>query len=50
MPFSTILIGLVILFIVATVPVWPYSRWWGLWPWGAFALMLVVIVGLLVMG
>ncbi|MXQ14318.1 DUF3309 family protein [Microvirga makkahensis] len=35
MSVSGILIALVILFIVATVPVWPYSRSWGLWPSGA---------------
>jgi hypothetical protein len=50
MSLSAILIALVILFIIATVPVWPYSRTWGLWPSGALGLMLVVLVGLLVMG
>jgi hypothetical protein len=50
MSLSAILIALVVLFIVATVPVWPYSRTWGLWPSGALGLMLVVLVGLLVMG
>jgi hypothetical protein len=50
MPLSTILVFLVILFIIATVPVWPYSRSWGLWPSGALALALVALVGYLVMG
>ncbi|WP_201863896.1 DUF3309 family protein [Microvirga soli] len=50
MPFSAILILVVVLFIVATVPVWPYSRTWGLWPSGAFGLILVVLVGMLVLG
>jgi Protein of unknown function (DUF3309) len=50
MSLSALLIALVVLFIVATVPVWPYSRTWGLWPSGALGLMLVVLVGLLVMG
>jgi hypothetical protein len=50
MSLSGILIALVVLFIVATVPAWPYSRTWGLWPSGALSLVLVVIMGLLVMG
>ncbi|MFC1458580.1 DUF3309 family protein [Microvirga arabica] len=50
MPLSTILIAIVILFIVATVPVWPYSRTWGLWPSGAIGLMLVVLIGLFILG
>ena len=50
MPFSAILIGIVILFIIVTVPAWPYSRTWGLWPSGALGLLLVVLIGLLVMG
>ena len=50
MSLSAILIALVVLFIIATVPVWPYSRTWGLWPSGALGLVLVVLAGLLVMG
>ncbi|MBJ6127013.1 DUF3309 family protein [Microvirga splendida] len=50
MPNSAILIGIVVLFIIATVPVWPYSRTWGLWPSGALGLLLVVLAGLLVLG
>jgi hypothetical protein len=49
MPLSAILISIVILFIIMTVPVWPYSRAWGLWPSGALGLLLVVLVGLLVL-
>jgi hypothetical protein len=50
MSLSAILIALAILFIIATVPVWPYSRTWGVWPSGALGLVLVVLVGVLVMG
>lgn len=50
MSLSALLIALVVLFIIATVPVWPYSRAWGLWPSGALGLMLVALIGLLVMG
>ncbi|MDQ4136481.1 MAG: DUF3309 domain-containing protein [Pseudomonadota bacterium] len=50
MPFSTILVCLVVLFVIATVPIWPYSRSWGLWPSGALALLAVALVGYLVMG
>ncbi|WP_414474450.1 DUF3309 family protein [Microvirga sp. M2] len=50
MTLSAILIALVVLFIIATVPVWPYSRTWGLWPSGALGLILVVLLGLLMLG
>jgi hypothetical protein len=49
MSLSTLLIALVLLFIIATVPVWPYSRSWGIGPSGAFSLLLVILIGLLVM-
>jgi hypothetical protein len=50
MAYSAILIAVVVLFIMATVPIWPYSRAWGLWPSGALGLLLVVLLGLLVLG
>ena len=50
MAYSAILIAVVVLFIMATVPIWPYSRTWGLWPSGALGLLLVVLLGLLVLG
>jgi len=50
MSLSAVLIAVVVLFIVATVPVWPYSRTWGLWPSGALGLALVVLLGLLMLG
>jgi hypothetical protein len=50
MPFSTILVLLVILFVIATVPIWPYSRTWGLWPSGVLGLAATALAGYLVMG
>ncbi|HEV2558291.1 MAG TPA: DUF3309 family protein [Microvirga sp.] len=50
MPFSTILVLLVILFVIATVPVWPYSRTWGFWPSGVLGLAGMALAGYLVMG
>jgi hypothetical protein len=50
MPYSAILIGIIVLFIIATVPVWPYSRAWGFWPSGVLGLLLVVLGGLLILG
>lgn len=50
MPLSYILIGLVILFVFAVVPIWPYSRTWGLWPSGAAALVALVVFALLLLG
>ena len=49
MPLSTILVGLVILFVIATVPIWPYSRAWGFGPSGIVGLILVALIGYLVM-
>ena len=49
MPLSTILVGLVILFVIATVPIWPYSRAWGFWPSGIVGLILMTLIGYLVM-
>ena len=50
MPLSTILVFLVILFVIATVPVWPCSRSWGFVPSGVLALIGVAVAGYLVMG
>jgi hypothetical protein len=47
---TAILIGVVILFIIGTVPVWPYSRAWGFWPSGLLGLVLVVLISLLILG
>ena len=50
MPPYAVLIVTIVAFVIATVPVWPYSRAWGLWPSGVCALLLLVLVGLLIMG
>jgi hypothetical protein len=50
MPRTAILIAVVILFIIGTVPIWPYSRAWGLWPSGLLGLILVALIGLLILG
>ena len=47
---TAILIAVVILFIIGTVPIWPYSRTWGLWPSGLLGLVLVALFGLLILG
>lgn len=45
---TTILVILLILFLLGSLPVWPYSRRWGYGGSGiAGALLLILILGLL---
>ena len=41
---------ILILLVVATVPAWPYSRSWSYYPSGAFTLVLLVVLILLLLG
>ena len=46
----TVLIVLLILFLLGSLPAWPYSAGWGYYPSGGLGLVLVVLVILLVLG
>lgn len=39
-----LLIILLVLLLVGSFPVWPYSTGWGYYPVGGFGLLLVIIV------
>jgi hypothetical protein len=39
-----ILIILLVLLLVGSFPVWPYSTGWGYYPTGGFSLLLIIIV------
>ena len=47
---GTILLVLLILFLIGSLPTWPYSAGWGYFPSGGLGIVLVVVIVLLVMG
>jgi len=47
---STILIILLVLLLIGSLPVYPYSRDWGYAPTGGLGTVLVVILILVLMG
>ncbi len=47
---GTILIVLLILFLIGSLPAWPYSGGWGYYPSGGLGLVLIIVIILLVMG
>lgn len=47
---STILLILLILLLIGALPSWPYSRGWGYYPSGAFSILLIVVIVLLLSG
>lgn len=47
---GTILLIALILFLLGSIPAWPYSRGWGYGPSGFLGFLLLVLVILLVIG
>ena len=47
---GTILLIVLILLLLGSAPVYPYSRRWGYGPSGLFGLLVVVLLVLLLMG
>lgn len=45
-----ILLILLILLLVGSVPVWPYSHSWGYYPGGGIGLVLLIVLLLVVFG
>lgn len=45
-----ILLIVFIIFLLGSLPTWPYSRGWGYYPSGGLGLVLVIIIILLLMG
>jgi hypothetical protein len=39
-----LLIILLVLLLVGSFPVWPYSTGWGYYPTGGFSVLLIIIV------
>jgi hypothetical protein len=46
----TILLIIVILALLGSVPLWPYSAGWGYGPSGGAGLILIILIVLIVMG
>jgi hypothetical protein len=47
---GTILIIILILFLIGSLPAWPYSSGWGYYPTGGFGLLLFIIILLALAG
>jgi hypothetical protein len=45
-----ILIILLVLLLIGTFPVWPYSAGWGYYPTGGLGVILVIVVVVLLLG
>jgi hypothetical protein len=45
-----LLIILLVLLLIGTFPVWPYSAGWGYYPSGGFGLLVVIVVVVLLIG
>jgi hypothetical protein len=46
----TILLVFLILFLIGSLPAWPYSAGWGYYPSGGLGTILVIVVILILMG
>jgi Protein of unknown function (DUF3309) len=46
----TILLVVLILFLLGSLPAWPYSSGWGYYPSGGLGLVLLIVIILIVMG
>jgi hypothetical protein len=47
---GTVLIVLLVLFLVGSVPAWPYSRSWGYYPSGLIGTVLIILIIMLMLG
>ena len=50
MSLGAILLIILILAVLSSVPVWPYSTRWGYYPSGGLGLVLLIVIVLLVLG
>ncbi len=46
----TVLLIILILFLLGSLPVWPYSGAWGYYPSGGLGLIVLILIILLVAG
>jgi len=50
MSVGTILLIILILALVGTLPTWPHSQGWGMYPSGGIGIVVIILVILLLMG
>ncbi|MCR4337210.1 MAG: DUF3309 domain-containing protein [Candidatus Omnitrophica bacterium] len=50
MTTGTLLLILLIVLLVGSLPSWPYSRSWGYVPSGAFSLICLILIILILLG
>jgi len=46
----TVLIVILILMLICSVPVYPYSTQWGYYPFGGFGLVLIIVLIIVLLG
>jgi hypothetical protein len=44
MPLETVLVIVLMLLLLGVLPVYPWSRSWGLWPSGGVTLLLLILL------
>jgi Protein of unknown function (DUF3309) len=50
MSFSTIFLIILLFMMLGAIPAWPHSRNWGYGPSGAFSLLAIILIVLLLVG
>ncbi len=50
MTLTTLLLIILIVFLVAGLPTWPYSSGWGYYPSGILGTVLVIVLILMLLG
>ncbi len=49
-PLYVILVVILVVFLIGALPVWPHAVGWGYYPSGAFGLVLLVLIIMLLLG
>jgi len=50
MSLGMLLLVVLVLFLIGSIPAWPYSRSWGYGPSGGLGVILLIVIILAVMG
>ncbi len=46
----TVLLVLLILFLLGSLPIWPYSAGWGYYPTGGLGTVLIILIVVMFLG
>jgi hypothetical protein len=47
---SAILLVILLIFVIGSIPAWPYSSGWGYYPSGGLSLVLIVLLVMVLTG